>query len=72
MEEWRGEYTERSLWSETGWCARRMRKRTRSQMQVCQRGRASIVLLFGFHSVHSSTEEQKNENTIKLSKQTLC
>lgn len=41
-------------------------------MQVCRRGRASIVLLFGFHSVHSSTEEQNKGNAIQLSKQMLC
>lgn len=53
-QEQRGVYAERSLWSGTGWCAREMRKRRGGQMQVCRKGQASIVLLFGFHSVHWS------------------
>lgn len=59
MEEEKGVYAERSLWSGTGWCARGMKKRTGSHMQVCQRDQTSIVLLFGFHSLHSSMEDQK-------------
>lgn len=59
MEEWRVEHGGRSLCSVTECCARREKRTSGSLMRACQKGQASIVLLFGFHSIHLSTKIQK-------------